>query len=107
MAVVGVLHQFPYLNVGLALVLCFVGVKMASYLAIRREAGAQISAVDDTASNPHSHHPTPDSTALEGPHSAPEPLPAYWRWTSGSAGPGGHRPANPGGYSDRPRPSEP
>ena len=90
--VAGIMRYFRYLNVGLALVLCFVGVKMvisdfyhvptvislgavagilavtmlASYVATRREAGAQIPAVDDTASDPHPHYPEPDSTALEG-----------------------------------------
>ena len=85
--VAGVLLYFRYLKVGLALVLCFVGMKMvvsdfyhvptllslgvvagilavtmlASYLAARREGVVQIPGVSATASNPHPLHPDVDT----------------------------------------------
>ena len=84
--VAGVLRYFRYLNLGLALVLCFVGSKMlandfyhmptiislgavvgiltatmlASYVATRREA--QIPTMDVSTSNPHAGHPETGTT---------------------------------------------
>ena len=94
--VAGILRHFRYLKVGLALVLCFVGVKMvisdfyhvstplslgavagilavtmlASYLATRREDVVQIPGVSAPASDPHPRHPevdTPDGQGNELP----------------------------------------
>lgn len=90
--VAGVLRGIRYLNAGLALVLCFVGVKMvisdfyhiptelslgtvagilavtmmASYLAKRWEASAQIPPMDAPASNSQPHHSEPEATSREG-----------------------------------------
>jgi len=90
--VAGILRHFRYLKVGLALVLCFVGVKMvvsdfyhvptplslgavagilaatmlASYLATRREAGAQVPTVGAPAANPHPGHPEADTPGGPG-----------------------------------------
>jgi tellurite resistance protein TerC len=90
--VAGVLRYFRYLKVGLALVLCFVGVKMvvsefyhvstpislgavagilavtmlASYLATRREVGAQVPGESAPASNPDPSHPEADTLDGQG-----------------------------------------
>ena len=90
--VAGILRHFRYLKVGLALVLCFVGAKMlvsdfyhvstplslgvvagilavtmlASYLATRREAGAQVPGESAPASNPHASHPEVDTPDGQG-----------------------------------------
>ena len=90
--VAGVLRYFRYLNLGLALVLCFVGSKMlvndfyhmptiislgavvgilaatmlASYVATRREAKPQIPTMDVSTSNPHAGHPETGTTDWRG-----------------------------------------
>jgi tellurite resistance protein TerC len=90
--VAGVLSYFRYLNIGLALVLCFVGGKMlvngfyhvptimslgavvgilaatilASYVATRREAKPQIPAKDVSTSDSHTSHPETGTTDWRG-----------------------------------------
>ena len=90
--VAGVLRHFRYLKIGLALVLCFVGFKMlisdfyhvstplslgavagilavtilASYVANRRDAAAQIPGESAPVSNPHPSHPEVDTANRQG-----------------------------------------